>query len=245
VRAPEPGQTVGWLLAASWLLLARGAGAETYPGGTRLSYTLGPGTASCVDEEGFRDTVAAQLDGGDWFTPDGAWRFAVTITRRKGGFKGEITLHDGEGVSRGRADLAARKCDAIVNDIASYLATALIPVLRERARKPAAQPEPQTALQLPPQAPQPAPQAVPQPPRAAPKAARTAPMAVSPLPPPVQPRLELGAGLLVAQGFAPDVSVGFSGFLGVRWPATSLLVEARGDLPVATQVQSRVSVVPA
>ncbi|KYF89117.1 hypothetical protein BE20_21080 [Sorangium cellulosum] len=39
---------------------------------------------------------------------------------------------------------------------------------------------------------------------------------------------------MLAAGFAPGLSVGFSGFVGLRWPDTSLLLEARGDLPVTT-----------
>jgi hypothetical protein len=199
-----------------------------------VSYTLGPGTASCLDEEGFRDTVAAKLDGSDIFTPDGAMRVAVTLTRGRGGFKGEVTIHDGEGRSHGREQPEARTCGELVNDIAITLAMALSPFREERAPAPAPAAEPaQAPLEPPPTPPTPQ-RASAAPPRAAPRAARRASAPVAPSTP---PRLVLGAGLGMAEGFTPDFSVGFSGLVGVRWPATFLLVEARDDLPGSSVVR--------
>ncbi|WP_437306237.1 hypothetical protein [Sorangium sp. So ce388] len=237
MRTLRPSHVLAGPLAAALSLTAAVAAAgEALPGGVRLSYARDPGAAACPEEEGFRNAVATRLGGVDPFSPDGAWRVEVVITPRARDLKAEIALYDGRGEPRGRQERTAADCRALVEDITLSLSIAMRAL--PTASAPDA-PSPADATPEPPHAaPEPQPpassraRAAPSPqPRRAPEPARAAPPAV---PPSVRPRFQLGAGPVLAAGFAPGVSVGFSGFVGLRWPDASLLIEARGDLPVTT-----------
>ncbi|WP_437957749.1 hypothetical protein WME76_41650 [Sorangium sp. So ce119] len=245
MRTLRPSHVIAGLLAAALSLMAApSAAGEVLPGGARLSYARDPGAAACPDEEGFRNAVATRLGGVDPFSPDGAWRVEVAITRRANDFKAEVALYDGRGQPRGRQERAAPDCRALVDDITLTLSVAMRPLPAPTApdapapdeaatEPPRAAPESQPPASPPAGAapsPPPAPRRAPPPVRAAPPA-RAVPPAVLPS---VRPRLQLGAGPVLAAGFAPGLSVGFSGFVGLRWPDASLLVEARGDLPVTS-----------
>ncbi|WP_437755456.1 hypothetical protein [Sorangium sp. So ce1389] len=228
----------GPLAAALSLTAAVAAAGEVLPGGVRLSYARDPGAAACPEEEGFRNAVATRLGGVDPFSPDGAWRFEVVITPRARVLKAEIALYDGRGEPRGRQERTAADCRALIDDITLSLSIAM------RALPTATSPDAPAPADATPEPPHASPEAQPSaslraraapppPPRRAPGPARAAPPAV---PPSVRPRLQLGAGPVLAAGFAPGVSVGFSGFVGLRWPDASLLLEARGDLPATTNI---------
>jgi hypothetical protein len=72
-----------------------------------------------------------------------------------------------------------------------------------------------------------------------------APGAARPRAPPGGPaarsRVQIGVGPLLGFGFLPARSVGMTALAGVRWPATSLLIELRGDLPVTARPAEGVS----
>ncbi|WP_437622192.1 hypothetical protein [Sorangium sp. So ce1151] len=237
MRTLRPSHVLAWPLAAALSLAASVAAAgEVLPGGVRLSYARDPGAAACPEEEGFRNAVATRLGGVDPFSPDGAWRVEVVITPRARDLKAEIALYDGRGEPRGRQERTAADCRALVDDITLSISIAM------RAPPTATSPDAPAPADATPEPPHAAPAsqppassraraAPPPPPRRAPEPARAAPPAV---PPSVRPRLQLGAGPVLAAGFAPGVSVGFSGFVGLRWPDASLLIEARGDLPATT-----------
>ncbi|WP_434044439.1 MULTISPECIES: hypothetical protein [Sorangium] len=225
-------------------MAAPSAAGEVLPGGARLSYTRDPAAAACPDEEGFRNAVATRLGGVDPFAPGGAWRVEVAITRRASDFKAEVILYDGGGQPRGRRERAAPDCRALVDDITLTLSVAMRPLPAPSApdapapdeaptQPPRAAPEPQPPASPPAGAaplPPPEPRRAPPPAREAPPARAVPPVAL----PSVRPKLQLGAGPVLAAGFAPGLSVGFSGFVGLRWPDASLLLEARGDLPVTS-----------
>ncbi|XXY44026.1 hypothetical protein WME91_28865 [Sorangium sp. So ce269] len=226
----------GSLAAALSLAAAVAAAGEVLPGGVRLSYARDPGAAACPEEEGFRNAVTTRLGGVDPFSPDGAWRVEVVITPRARDLKAEIALYDDRGEPRGRQERTAADCRALIDDVTLSLSIVMRPLAAASAPDaPApvdATPEPpHAAPESQPPASSRARAAPPPPPRRAPESARAAPPA---LPPSVRPRLQLGAGPVLAAGFAPGVSVGFSGFVGLRWPDASLLLEARGDLPITT-----------
>ncbi|WP_437952818.1 hypothetical protein WME98_20445 [Sorangium sp. So ce296] len=239
MRTLRPSHVIAGAIAAGLSLLAApSAAGEVLPGGARLSYARDPAAAACPDEEGFRDALATRLGGVDPFSPDGAWRVEVALARRAHAFEAAIALYDGGGQLRGNYERSAADCRALVDDVSLTLSVALRPLLSPSA--PDATAPAEAPPGPPPAAPAPRPpassraQAAPPPPPApgrTPSPARPAPPSS---PPPAPPKLQLGAGPVLAAGFAPGLSVGFSGFVGLRWPDTSLLLEARGDLPVTT-----------
>ena len=177
----------------------------------RLEYLRGPGAESCPGEEGLRDAVAAQMGGADPFTPYGAKRVVVTISRAHQGFEGEFALYDAGGGLVGRRPMGAPTCAALVQDLATSLNLVLRPFLLPSAPSSVvAQPV------LPPSA-------------IAPK------VAPSSAPTSTRPAVRIGLGASMGFGLSPAiVSPGFGGFVGVRWPWFSLSLEGRGDLPAST-----------
>jgi hypothetical protein len=268
-RRFEPG--LRWLLACAVLVTPVGSAAQGLPGGTRLVYTRAPGTEMCLDEEGFRDLVASHLPGGiDPFVPDGVWLMKVAVARRERGFRGELALFDGDGRPRGGNVYTRATCAELMEDVGVMVGLALLPPPQSITPTPQpaheAPPTAAAALSTPatldsapttpatPTAtagkPEPTregpPQARPTPkPRASGPSAQNAGAARSQTPagsPAARPQLTLGLGPSLAFGFLPASSVGLIGFAGVRWPATSLLVELRGDLPVTAEPSEGVSI---
>jgi hypothetical protein len=233
VRTSWPRHFIGGSIAASWLLTAAIASAEIYPGGIRLAYSRGPGTASCLDEASFRDLVATHLRGIDPFKPDGAWRMAVAISRRNGRFVGEVTLYDGDGERRGEDELTATSCGRLMNDVGLTLGVAVLPLVWKRAPPP--QQPPVTPLEPPRATPRPPPRTAREPARPLRRPASTPP---SPAAVPASPRLQLGAGPQVAGGLGPTWAFGASGSLGLRWPSMSVLLEARLDFTLLAQADT-------
>jgi hypothetical protein len=225
-------------LAASLFLAAPVARAQDTPRGARLSYTRGPGTEGCPEEPSLRGIVASQLGGVDPFVHDGALRTEVVVQRKGAMFQGKMALYDGDGRELGRQKLSSPTCGVLVEDIGIALSIVMRPLLPPR-------PAPGSAPSSPPSGPPPSPApgdaVLPVSPGALPKApaskpprpvaAPARPVRRSP-PPPARPRLQLGAGVLLAAGMAPSVAVGFSGFAGARWEGFSVSLEARGDLPI-------------
>ncbi|WP_437275741.1 hypothetical protein WME90_31435 [Sorangium sp. So ce375] len=232
----------------SLVLAAPPAAGQVSSGGARLSYTRGPGAEGCPEEQALRDVVAAQLGGTDPFVAGGGGRRVEVVLSRKGRrFLGEIALYDSDGRGLGGQELTGAACGALVEDVGTALAIALRPL--RSAREPAPAPPspsapapaeaasalepPETgslgrALAGPPRAPAPAPLPPCQPAAPARPRERRGPSLA-------WPRLQVGAGALIADGLAPAPAVGFSGFVGARWEAFSLSLEGRVDLPVAAE----------
>ncbi|MCC6559565.1 MAG: hypothetical protein IT372_42145 [Polyangiaceae bacterium] len=189
---------------------------------TQLSYTRGPGAEACPDEQGLRDVVAAQLGGADPFAPagppgagtTGARRMDVAVSRESALYKATIVLYGPGGERLGARDLAGPTCAAVIEDVSTTISVALRPFLSSPAPAPSSVPVPAPA---PPAAPPPAPRP-PEPPAPAPRSG---------------PRVQVAAMALLAGGFAPALSVGFAGGVGVRWAAASISLEGRGDLPAS------------
>ncbi|WP_437323970.1 hypothetical protein [Sorangium sp. So ce381] len=230
----------------SLVLAAPPASGQVPPGGARLSYTRGPGAEGCPEEQALRDVVAAQLGGIDPFVDGGDGRRVEVVLARKGrDFLGEIALYDGDGRRLGGQEVTSAACGALVEDVGTALAIMLRPVrsAREPAPSPSSAPAPaeRASAPLPPETASPG---------GAPSGPPRAP-AAAPLPPcepaaparPAErrglalawPRLQAGAGALIAEGLAPAPAVGFSGFAGARWEAFSLSLEGRVNMPVAAE----------
>jgi hypothetical protein len=179
--------------------------------GTRLTYARGPGAEGCPDDQDLRDVVATLLGGSDPFDANGAKRLDVIIARGDRDFAGQIALYAEDGRLIGSQEHTNATCAALVQEIGASIVIALRPfILRSDAAPiPASEPSP--------------------PPRSPPPPSRPP---ASP-PPANAMRLQVGAGAALGGGFAPDLSVGFGGLIGVRWAVASLSFEGRGDLPAS------------
>ncbi|WP_437792720.1 hypothetical protein [Sorangium sp. So ce693] len=233
----------------SLVLAVLPASGQVPPGGAQLSYTRGPGAEGCPEEQALRDVVAAQLGGIDPFVDGGSGgrRVEVVLVRKGRHFLGEIALYDSDGRRLGGQEVTSAACGALVEDVGTALAIMLRPA--RAAREPAPSPPgpsapapgeaatapspPETAstggaLAGSPRAPAPAPLPPCEPAAPArPRERRGPPLA--------WPRLQAGAGALIAGGLAPAPAVGFSGFVGARWEAFSLSLEGRVNMPVAAE----------
>jgi hypothetical protein len=183
----------------------------------RLSYVRGPGAEECPDEQELRDAVAALLGGRDPFAPNGAKRMDVTIVRPDRDFVGHVTLYGEDGGLIGEQEHANAACTTLVQKIGASIAIAL------GSYVPPTDPSPPVAL-------------VAAPPPALPPPRPHPPPGPDATPPPARGlRLQVGAGAALGGGFAPALSVGFGGLIGARWPAASLSVDVRADLPASTE----------
>ncbi|WP_437671086.1 hypothetical protein [Sorangium sp. So ce131] len=222
-----------WSLAAGSLLVAPAALGQVPPGGTRLVYTRGPGTEGCPDEQALRDVVAAQLGGTDPFLAGDGRRVEVILGRSGREITAEIALYERDGRPLGSQVITNASCGALVEDVGTAFAILLL-----HPSRPAKDPEP----------PLPAPSPEAPTPRALAANPQTAPEPVPPCPPapPVRsaprpglsfgwPRFQIGAGVLLADSFAPALAVGFSGLASVRWSSFSLSLEGHAHLPVAAE----------
>jgi hypothetical protein len=182
---------------------------------TRLEYILGPGTATCPDEEALRDYVAANMGGDDPFTSTGARRIVVTIRRRGAELRAHLALYDEKGQPAGETERRGSTCVGLVGDLGITLSLMI---------RPLSMPTPTAAAQ---------PDAAP-PPSSAPPPSAPPPPRAQPLSPPHRepearsadgPRPGAGVAVGVDVGTAPKPMVGLS-FEGLlRWPDFSLALE--------------------
>ncbi|WP_437731190.1 hypothetical protein [Sorangium sp. So ce1335] len=234
----------------SLLLVGFPALGQAPSGGTRLSYTRGPGAEGCPDEQALRDVVAAQLGGTDPFVDGGGRLIEVVLGRKGRDFLGAIALYDADGRRLGGQELTSASCGALVEDVG----TALVIVLRPA--RAAREPAPPSPAPPPPAPPPPAPSEPAPPETTSSTAPESSPRAPIPaLAPPCQPcqpaaparpaerpgpslawpRFQVGLGALIADGIAPAPAVGFSASVGARWEAFSLSLEGGWHLPVAAE----------
>jgi hypothetical protein len=203
-------------LAAALASASPSALAQVPSAAARLSYMRGPGAEDCPDEQALRDAVAALLGGRDPFAAEGAKRMDVTIVRPSRDFAGRFALYGEDGRLIGEQEHANAACTTLVQDLGASIAIALGSYARPIDPAP-------PALALAPASPPPQP-APPQPP------------GPDVTPPPARGlRLQVGAGAALGGGFAPALSVGFGGLIGARWPAASLSLDVRADLPASTE----------
>lgn len=233
----------------SLVLAAPPASGQVPPGGARLSYSRGPGADGCPEEQALRDVVAAQLGGIDPFVGGGGRRVEVVLARKGRHFLGEIALFDGDGRRLGGQEVTGAACGALVEDVGTALAIMLRPVrsAREPAPSPRSAPAPAERASAPSPPETASPGGAPSGPPRAPAAAKLPPCQPAAPARPAErrgpslawPRLQAGAGALIAEGLAPAPAVGFSGFVGARWEVFSLSLEGRVHLPVAAEPYRR------
>lgn len=220
-------------------LVAVPASAQQAPSGLRLSFSREPGAESCADEQGFRDALAAQMNGTDPFTPNGAKRLAITLRRQGSSFLGESALYDEADTPQGSRHLERRTCARLVEDLATSISLLLQPLtMPGRPSPPGDAPSPPSSP--PAVLPVPGP-AVPGPPMQAPSVSQPL-LRDARLPPEpsvaswTRPRVQVGLGGMAGAGTSPDAALGFAGFVGARWSIWSVSLEFRGDLPRMIEV---------
>ncbi|HEY8038517.1 MAG TPA: hypothetical protein VIF15_01935 [Polyangiaceae bacterium] len=184
----------------------------------RLTYVRGPGAEKCPGEQAIRAAVSTRL-GYDPFFPWAHDTLFVEVTRGGGAFHVEIKMVDQDNLQRGARSLAVKgsDCAAVVDAMALTISLTIDPSSIAGPTAPPPPPPPE-----PPAPPPPAPDPAPEPPRDAP---------APPPPPPEAVQAHLGVTAASALGSSPGLAAGGAAFVGVRWRALSLDVEARGDLP--------------
>jgi hypothetical protein len=210
-----------------------------------LRLDVGPLPAGCPD---VRAQVVARL-GAAALADDAARTVRVQVRRERGRLRGVIALGGAERVIEARSG----DCGELVQAIALAISIAADPLQLEAPLAPppvaespppgpppsvAGPPSPSVAESpgrppepTPPPAPEPLPTPEP-PPLAAP--ARVAASVAEPPSPPPGPDLTVALGAAVSRGTAPAAAPGFTLEAGARWPAFSLGLEGRADLPVTT-----------
>lgn len=232
-RAVRRRATSGAVIALGAVTLAAAIGGEARAADvSRLEYTAPAG--ACPDEQGFRDLVAARMNGVDPFagalSDAPAARTVVTIRRVDRAYEGTIDRFD-HGAAAGTRKLGGQaSCARLAEDLATSVVLMVRPlVLPKPPASPTETPAPTVA---PPPPPAPAPPSTSTPALPAPPAA---PAATAPLPSPTpRPRIRIGAGPTVAFGTEPAPSIGVSALVGVRWSLFSIDVEGRYDAPSST-----------
>jgi hypothetical protein len=214
-------------------LVAVPASAQQAPSGLRLSFSREPGAESCADEQGFRDALAAQMNGTDPFTPNGAKRLAITLRRQGSSFLGESALYDEADTPQGSRQLERRTCARLVEDLATSISLLLQPLTMPGTASPSGDAPAPPPSSPPAVLPVPGP-AVPGPPMQAPSVSQPV-LRGARLPPEpsvaswTRPRVQVGLGGMAGGGTAPDAALGLAGSAAVRWPSASIAFELRTE----------------
>lgn len=211
-----------FVLAILLALPARASAAGT----ARLVYLRGHATETCPDEQALRDAVAARL-GYEAFTPWALDTLFAEIEKDGAAFVARVKLVTPENVVRGsRTIRTTGPCSDLVPTLGLTISLAIDPMALSRKGPPEGLPpteRPVESFETPPEAPaeKPAPAAP------APHEEEHAPVVIA-----------LGAGVLGAAGSAPAPAIGALVFARARVRDVSATLEARGDLPTSTTVES-------
>jgi hypothetical protein len=219
-----------------------------------LSFTLGPGTGSCPGDEYLRQEVMRRI-GYDPFDPDtngvpigGVTAMIERLPKGQFGLGGTCSYTNAEGVEKWslkykQPSTIREACQGVMRGMAVDLAVQFQVTEMDLAKKAAAPP---------PKPPEPPPPPPPPPP--APEPPPPAPM-TEPAPPPapttrsMRARGELGVGAAGVSGLAPRAA--FSGTVhggasifpfGDERTFLSFAVEARGDAPAASSIDTRYTI---
>jgi hypothetical protein len=212
-------------LAAALLSVGNAVAAPT----ARLVYSRASGAESCADEVTLRRAVAARV-GYDPFFPWAKRTVVAELTRQSRAFVATVSLVDEQGVAHGgRALRTSGACAELLDATALTIAIAIDPEILTHP------PAPPVPVDEP--APPPAPAAV------APSIA-TAPLENVPTPAPPRPAtsqaaFEASLGAVASNGDAPDIAVGLSAGVQVRWRHASFGIEGRVDAPAARSAQGK------
>jgi hypothetical protein len=242
-----------------------GAPSPSPPHSARLTYERGRGADHCPDEQALRSAVSTRL-GYDPFRPDAQQTVSVVIRRSDQALRGDLALRDAAETITGTRQLSSvqNDCPELVAAMALAISIAIDPQSQLRPL-PSPSPSPALAPASPADASAPDPGSAPppsplspaaEPPSKAPPTASPRPIHSSapfqhpaPLRRPLEPgarppapaaapvRLRVSAGTLIEAGAAPGISVGFAAQLGIRWPAFSVSLEGRANLPASKRVE--------
>jgi hypothetical protein len=201
------------LLAFTLVGLSVGAARADNPT-ARLTYSRGPGAGTCPDESELLAAVAGRL-GYDPFRADARVGLTATISRQGRGLRAEIEMQDENGRATGARSLTSQQhdCGELATAMALAISIAIDPLSIART------PSPQTP---------------------APAICPACPPPPPPPPPPARERIHprLSVGVLGAAGSAPNLALGFTLGVGLRYRAFSLALEGRFDAPFSINVNT-------
>lgn len=223
------------------LACAPGAHAESSPT-ARLVYVRGAGAEQCPDEEALKQAVSARL-GYDPFRPFVSNTLFAEVHREGGRFTGSVKMVDERGLERGSRHLeeSSSDCEEIMTALALSMSIAIDP--RSAFRPPASDAAGNEAPASPPTVEAPPPREEPAPPLpsfGAPSGSQSA------LPSNTaneasasaeHPRLGAGIGFHGTIGIGPKAAAGAHAAAEVMWPAASLGLDVRAELPTRTAVE--------
>jgi hypothetical protein len=200
----------------------------------QLDYVLGPrGDKLCPNASEMRDALRADF-GYDPVRDDATWRVTVAVNPGPGRIiQATMELRDPAGNVVWKDHKKARfdDCDTLISGVALSIRISI------DHRVPPIQPKPEPP-------PEPAvPESKPEPEALEPVVARPMPATPEPAlavgrpapeepsePRAKRPKVRAGLGTTFAMGDAPDLAVGLSAQVGVRWPIVSISLEGRGDI---------------
>jgi hypothetical protein len=210
---------------------------------SRLVYARGEGAESCPSEGFARHAVATRL-GYDPFFPSAAKTIVAEIVREHDELRGRVELVDEQGLVQGAREFRTplSQCDELVTTMALAISIAVDPESEtsppgpaEAAGAPAGETQNTPAL-----APDEGAERRPDPASPDPELPREADAHVTTAPPPPSspPGLEprLGLSFTSSFGTAPDLAIGLSASVGLRWNVMSFGLEGRADWPASGRV---------
>ena len=203
----------------------------------RLVYVREKGAEKCPDEAAVRAAVIMRL-GYDPFRPEAIATLFAEVRRDAGAFHGRVKLVDEDNVARGARELDHPRCAELVDAMALTMSIAIDPRSLVAPLAPVAQDTPsneEPATESPDPTPAPLPLDVPVPVRVrVPARVPVQEQARPPASPP--PHFFASLSPTATFGSAPATAIGLVGSFGLQSRPFSLAVEARGDLPSATDV---------
>ena len=216
------------LLVSALLLVALPARAEQPHDAVTLTYLPSRATGALCPEAGFFALEVQVRLGYELVQPTASNHLTVKVDRANGRFRSIGEMRDDDG------NVTFTRTHSEIDCTAAVISMAISVAIRfTRAPEP---PEPSPTSLVEPSPPEPPPAPEPEPePRAPP------PPVVPPSPLPERRLFQAGLASMFSTGTAPTIVGGVGGFVGVRWPSTSLALEGRALFaPSATIEQAAV-----
>jgi hypothetical protein len=193
------------------------------PHPARLTYLRSPGAVACPDQHLFELMIEGQNGGMNPFVKEAPDRIEVSFRLTKRGYVGRATVYDAQEKVHGSQEWTGRTCTDVAENISVLVSSWVAPLelLAKPPPKPRCDPVPSAPVAAPACVPVPVPPArKPEPP---------------PPPRPSRPAVVVEGGTLLSFATLPRrPGFGLVAAIGGRGRAFSFTLEARADLPSAT-----------